>query len=30
MYKKNEIHRGQLIFRRGAKQKLRLKNVEVP
>ena len=30
MYNKNEIHRGQLIFRRGAQQKLCLKNVEVP
>ena len=28
--KKNEIQRGQLIFRRGAKQKLWLKNVEIP
>ena len=31
-YKKNEVHRdrGQLIFHRGAKQKLCLKNAEIP
>ena len=28
--KKREIHRGQLIFHRGAKQKLCLKNAEIP
>ena len=28
--KKNEIQRGQLIFHRGAKQKLCLKNAEIP
>ena len=29
-YKKNKIHRGQLIFYRGAKQKLCLKYAEIP
>ena len=29
-YKKNEIHRGQLIFHQGAKKKLCLKNAETP
>ena len=29
-YKENQVHRGQLIFHRVAKQKLCLKNLEIP
>ena len=29
-YKENQIHRGQSIFHRVAKQKLSLKNLEIP